>query len=86
MGQFTNERLFRQRVFDTYLGTVRQANKLSNAKCEVIVRRLPTKEMLGGLQALKERKVSTSFEYDDSDDGVFKGNEKKASDKLLGTP
>ena len=69
------------------MGTVRQANKLSNAKCEVIVRRLPTKEMLGGLQALKERKVSTSFEYDDdSDDGVFKGNERKASDKLLGTP
>ena len=50
------------------------------------VRTIPTKDMLGGLQALKSRKVSTSFEYDDSDDGVFKGNERKASSKLLGDP
>ena len=31
--EFTDERLFKKRIFDNYLGTIMQSNRLSSASC-----------------------------------------------------
>lgn len=34
LNEFTDERLYKKRVFDNFLGTIMQSNRLSSAKCD----------------------------------------------------